>query len=1182
MKTSLLHFIARFIIMLPLITAAQEAFSSHAQSADITYACVGGNTYNVRLAFYRDCAGVAAPNTVSINIASASCNEDFNVTLNRIPGTGIDVTPICPTMTSNCNGGTYPGVQEWVYEGQVTLPAQCTDWILSFTLCCRNNAISTINNPGGDNIYVEAHLDNAQFPCNNSPQFSNKPVPFICVGQTYCFNHGAVDADGDSLVYQLVPPATGPNTTVNYFAGYSASQPLNSIPATTINSQTGDICMNPQMLEVTVMAVKVSEYRNGELVGSVIRDIQVRVISCTNSNPSITGINGGNNFSASTCAGSQLSFTINSSDPDANQNLTLSWNNAIPGASFSSNGAQQPTATFTWTPNSNQVSSVPYCFTVTVSDDNCPLNGSQTYSFCITVTGFNITANSTSANCGASNGTASVVVNGGTAPYTYSWSSGNNTASVNGLAAGIYTVNVGDASGCIMSANTTVAQGAAPGNIQLSSTPVSCFGGASGSVTVNANGGQQPYNYQWSNGATTSSVSGLPAGNYSVSVTTSNGCITTGSISVTQPTSALTLNTTATSVSCNGGNNGAVTANVNGGTPPYSYNWSNQQTSASITGLPAGIYSVTVTDGGGCTQTAITNLTQPAAISLLQGNTTPVSCFGGNNGSASVIVNGGTGPLTYAWSNGSSGSTANGLTAGNHTVTISDANGCQQNFTMTVTQPQALVAGIANVNNITCNGMNNGSITGNAIGGTAPYSYSWNTTPVQNFTTASMLSVGNFTVTVTDVNGCTAIASASITEPSSLQLSTTGSTTICPGIITAINATATGGSGTYVYNWNNGLGTNGSHLVSPSATTTYTVSASDANGCTTPVQNIVITVNDINQILFGVTATNAICQGQGAVVFAEITGGIGNYQINWNNGLANTVGPHTVYPDTSGYYTATITDICGNQRTESAWIDVHPLPMVQLTPQSLDQCGEVVATFFNDLPNMSGASYLWNFGDGNTSTQEVPVHTYTQSGTYTIILTVTSAANCLNSDSTQIAVNVRPRAMADFEMNDSDLSIFDPEAQFINTSSNASSANWDFGDGTTSNIYSPNHTYATIGTYSVTLIVNNAYNCPDTIIRDIIVSPEFTYYIPNAFTPDGDGKNDVFFGKGDNIAEFEMLIFDRWGEMVFSTQSPSAAWDGTYRGSAEPKQDVYVYQIKIKDSVKGEYHFYDGHVAIVK
>ncbi|HAA01657.1 MAG TPA: PKD domain-containing protein [Flavobacteriales bacterium] len=1184
MKTILLHFISRFFVIMSLVLISKDAYSTHAQSADITYTCVGGNTYNVRLAFYRDCAGVAAPNTVSINVASVSCGQNFNVNMNRIPNTGIDVTPICPTMTSQCAGGNYPGVQEWVYQGNITLPAQCIDWVLSFNLCCRNNAISTINNPGGDNIYVEARINNLMFTCNNSPQFSNRPVPFICVSQNYCFNHGAIDSDGDSLVYQLIPPMTGPNTSVNYFPGYSAAQPLMSVPATTINSATGDICMTPTMLEVGVMAVRVSEYRNGEFVGSVIRDIQVRVIPCTNSNPSITGINGGNNFSASVCAGQTLNFNILSSDPDAAQNLSLSWNNAIAGASFTTNIAQHPTGTFSWTPNSTMISSIPYCFTVTVTDDNCPLLGSQTYSFCITVTGFNITASSTPANCGAANGTASVTVNGGNAPYSYSWSSGNNTASVNGLQAGNYTVNVSDATGCIMSANTLVAQGAAPGNIQLSAQNVSCFGGNDGAATVNANGGQQPYTYQWSNGGTSATITGLTTGLYSVSVTTANGCTTNGTINVPQPSAPLSLNITSTSVLCNGQNNGSATVNVNGGTGPYNYAWNTnpQQSTATANGLIAGQYTINIMDAEGCTQSGIAIVAQPAAISIQTTSTTPVSCNGGANGSATVLANGGNGTISYQWNNGTTGTTINSVAAGNYTVTASDMSGCQQTHSVTINQPLPLSATIVSQNDITCFGANNGSIQTTVNGGTAPYNYQWNINPPQNSASINNLAPGNYFMNVLDAQGCTTSLTTTISQPAPLTLTVSPGDTICPGTITTISATANGGSGGYVYHWNNNLSNATSHNISPAASTTYSVYASDANACTTTAQTIFVHVNDINLLQLGVTATPDLCIGQTGLVFTEMGTATGIYIITWNNNLPNGPGPFSITPTTSGYYTATITDGCGNQRVESTWVEVHPNPDVQLSPQLTNACGSAPLTFFNDMPNENGSSFAWNFGDGNTSTLEVVTHPYTVSGVYNVSLIVTSPWGCVGTDQTQVGVTVRLQSEADFEISDLDLSIFHPEARFTNTSTNATFASWMFGDGNGSTVYSPMHTYANTGTYEVTLISNNNQNCPDTITKFIQVSPEFTFYIPNAFTPDGDGKNDVFYGKGENIAEYDLMIFNRWGEMVFNTQNINTAWDGTYRGSEEPKADVYVYKVKIKDSVRGEYHFYDGHVAIVK
>lgn len=381
-------FLSILIIIISFIQNTNEAYATHAQGADLTYTCLGNNQYEFRLSFYRDCSGVNAPQTINMDLNSATCNANQNIQLTRIQNTGQEVTPICPTMNSTCTGGNYPGVQEYVYTGVYTLPFACTDWTASFTICCRNFAISTIQNPGNEAIYLEAVINNFDYPCNSSPTFSNPPVPFVCAGQTYCFNHGATDIDGDSLAYSLVPPATGPNTTVTYLNGYSATQPLLSNPAISIDPITGDICMTPTLQEVTVLAVLVEEYRNGVLIGAVTPDIQVRSINCTNNNPQLSGIDGTNQFTTTGCAGNTLEFDLFSSDPDVNQNVTVNWNGGINGATFATNNAQYPTGTFAWTPTAAQISNTPYCFTVTVSDDNCPLNGTQTFGFCITVTGF--------------------------------------------------------------------------------------------------------------------------------------------------------------------------------------------------------------------------------------------------------------------------------------------------------------------------------------------------------------------------------------------------------------------------------------------------------------------------------------------------------------------------------------------------------------------------------------------------------------------------------------------------------------------------------------------------------------------------------------------------------------------------------------------------------------------------
>ena len=250
-----------------------------------------GNCYNIRLTFYRDCIGIAIVQPIIINISSISCAQGTTLQLNPLPGTGQEITHPCPGNATTCTGGSEPGIQKWEFEGQYCFPAQCTDWNISIAISARNAAITTLQNPGGDDIYIEAQLDNSTSD-NNSPQFSVDPIVFVCIGQQFVFNNGAIDPDGDSLVYSFIAPRTASNTPVLYNGGYSVNNPISSIPPVTIDPVTGDIVMNATTQEVGVMAVLILEYRNGVLIGSVMRDIQIYTVPCTNSLPTLTGMNG--------------------------------------------------------------------------------------------------------------------------------------------------------------------------------------------------------------------------------------------------------------------------------------------------------------------------------------------------------------------------------------------------------------------------------------------------------------------------------------------------------------------------------------------------------------------------------------------------------------------------------------------------------------------------------------------------------------------------------------------------------------------------------------------------------------------------------------------------------------------------------------------------------------------------
>ena len=369
-----------------------------------------------------------------------------------------------------------------------------------------------------------------------------------------------------------------------------------------------------------------------------------------------------------------------------------------------------------------------------------------------------ITGNTTICNNGSTTLTAQPSAN------SYLWSNNSTTQSITVNQAGPYSVTVTGQGNCTAIASVVVTQNPAI-SIQTSQTNITCNGGTNGSATVVVSGGTPGYSYSWSNGATTATTSGLSAGTYSVTVTDANLCTATTQITITEP-SQINYTASITNVSCFSGNNGAVSLAASGGvpfhTPPpfnfpyYHYQWNNGTTSNILNNLIAGTYTCTITDANGCTTVATVYISQPSKIQATF-NLTPPSCFGYNNGSVSVNVNGGTPPYTYQWNNGANVNYINHQTAGNYNVTITDANQCTTVFNTTLTQPTELTADIIDyTQQPLCGNSNDGMVmvTTNH-GGTPPYLYNIGNGNQTN-NQFNNLQAGTYQVTVTDAHGCTA------------------------------------------------------------------------------------------------------------------------------------------------------------------------------------------------------------------------------------------------------------------------------------------------------------------------------------------------------------------------------------------------------------------------------------------
>ncbi len=646
------------------------------------------------------------------------------------------------------------------------------------------------------------------------------------------------------------------------------------------------------------------------------------------------------------------------------------------------------------------------------------------------------------------NGTATANPVGGTAPYTYLWNDPANqtTQTASGLCAGIVQVTVTDVNGCLVTTSNVINPPSCDLDVIASGTAVSCNGGSNGTllatpITVQNNA---PFTYQWSNGATTQSQSGLPAGPYSVVITDAIGCQASNSFVINQPL-ALSLTTSTVDEQTFGGCNGSASVNVTGGTAPYQYAWTGGQTTQTATNLCPGTYTVTVTDGNGCTaQRSVTINSLSCTGFSVAINDVDLTCFQAGNGSAAAVVTGGTAPFTYLWNTGAVTPSISGLSAGVYSVTVTDNVNCVQNVDAVVTQPALLQAATA-PDNVTCFGFNNGAIELTVTGGTTPYAFAWSNGAVTEDLTG--LGPNTYNVVVTDANGCTVNRSAVITEPAQLAASSLNTNVTCfGGSDGAINLSVTGGLAPYLYSWTGGPATEDRTGLTAG---TYAVTIVDQNGC---VLNYSTTITQSTVFTPTITAggPTTFCQG-GSVVLTATAGA----SYLWSNGATT----QSITVSASGTFNVTVTTAEGCSGTSSSVpVLVNPNPTPTATaigPTTFCQGGSV------QLTTGSFSSYLWSTG---ATTQNITVST---AGSYSV--TVTNANGCVGA-SAPVNVTVNPNPTP--TITPGGPTTFCQGSSVVLTASASSSYLWSTG-ATTQSI-----TVTTAGSFTVT--VTNANGCSGT------------------------------------------------------------------------------------------------------
>ncbi len=437
---------------------------------------------------------------------------------------------------------------------------------------------------------------------------------------------------------------------------------------------------------------------------------------------------------------------------------------------------------------------------------------------------------------GGSDGSLDIQALGGTPPYSYLWGDGQVVSNPGGLSIGDHFLTLTDDNNCVTTGQFSLTE---PDALVVSGqvVDVNCNGGDDGSIVISISGGSPPYVNLWSNAATTLTNDNLENGTYSVTVVDANFCQTVHTETVMEPSILTGTTNVLSDVSCNGNSDGSGSISAAGGISPYSYLWDNGEVTPTATNLDAANHVVTVTDANGCIFAAAVLIAEP---SLLTSNiqSTSVSCFGGNNGTATIIPVGGNGGFTYMWSDGQITDTALNLSAGTYLVTVTDSNGCTTTNGTSVLQVAEIEPGITSTS-VSCNGGSDGTSTVVVSGGTSPYEFQWGA-DAQNQTTstATGLSFGIYSITITDDLGCIKLTSIEVDEPDQLGITVSAiPAELCEGLSSELSAIVTGGVEPYVYNW--GFSLSQTPTVAPITDTDYVINVTDANNCSVSTSQLV-------------------------------------------------------------------------------------------------------------------------------------------------------------------------------------------------------------------------------------------------------------------------------------------------------------------------------------------------------
>ena len=1198
-----------------IIAGVVQVRAAHVLGGNITYVCLGGNNFQVNLGLFYDCTGVAAlPQTLTF---TSACGTQSVVVPAPAP---VEVSQICPSQLANssCNGGSLQGVNLYNFQITVNLPPCPGGWLISWVLCCRAPTLNLVAAPG---TYVEAVLRNDLAPCTDSPQFAEQSVPYICVGEEFNFNFGVTAAPGHNLIYSLIG-ARGFATTsapVNYQAGFSGTVP---VPGTTIDPFSGQISFTPGAIGKYVFVVQVDQYdANGVFIGSVMRDIMLIAMPCNSVPPVVQGfatLSGPNdgvlfigNNTIEVCHGAPFCFDLVFADPNVGDVLSISSQAAtlLPGSSVVVAGTNPMTVTVCW---AGDVAHSPVNLLMQVNDGACPVINTSTVG--VTITSVVPTGSQPYAGLDATVQVCPTALVfdlvdelGGSPdpggfwmapdmsfhgpqfnpatdpPGTYLYVAGNACANDTAQLTIAFTTNLPDAG---------------------ISGALNLCGIASAVALVSALGGTPDVGGAWTHQAT-----GTPAGSlydplldvpgvFVYTVSGVSGCAdATATVTVTEQ-NAPDAGADNTITLCDQGAPTNLFTALNG-TPDAGGTWSGPSA------IAGGMYDPSVHTAGTYTYTIAA--TAPCASASSTVTVTIQTAPDAGTGNAVALCNSGSPVNLFGMLTGSpqAGGTWTGPDGNVITGVVDPATGVNGSYTYTLAASVICPSQAAVVLLTISSAVDAGEDTllticssespvdlFTVLGGTPDSGGIWTQqsdgTPFGGLFDPSISNSGTYGYAMAAGAPCpsdTAVVQVIVfldPDAGSDSMGVLCSTDMPISLATMLSIQV-GTDGI----WLDPAGSLASPLFDPagSAPGAYLYILPATGTC--PGDTAVVDIGVVAATVAGSNGDTTVCSNGGSFALIDLLGGTPDPGGIWtapdgsvSNGLLHA--PSAL----EGVYTYMVTAPAPcPPSTATVEVVILMPPVIAPVLAVTDGCAPVQVILESGY--LGTGSCHWDLGNGMDTTGCGPLtYIYAQPGVHQVVLMVDPDNDCGTTVNVGMPVVVAEEPVASFSIQDDPGHRDQPVVSMINTSMGATGYLWDFGGWGTSTLAEPTFAfpYGTEERQTICLTALASPACVDTACMNWLLPAGATVFVPNAFTPDGDGRNDGFAPRtsGMDPEGFLFFIVDRWGQTLYSTEDMHASWDGTLRNGDPAPPGVYVWKLTGHESRVVRRIERTGHVTLLR